>query len=310
MTESSRGPVRGRSSLLASLDAGLDQAKPDFEAVLGRVEAGEGADVLEEHVDVGEPPREIAEACEALRARLAAQLGARLIHEPVPPSVLDDPAPRRMGVWAVVGVLAAAALLFLILDPPSVFRGSKLEEDSGSNLAVDEARPEEESGQARFEDPPRARPKSAAPRRVADVTEPPVEPEPVAPDPEVASEPAPAPAPTVSLSDRLATLDARAQKKWAAGDLDGARRDFRKIVKLGGKRKRVELAYAELFALARQRGEDLSGLWREYLRKFPKGRYAREASAGLCRGAAAPRRETCWEAHRDRFGAAPGGGTG
>ncbi|MEM6293898.1 MAG: hypothetical protein AAGA54_21660 [Myxococcota bacterium] len=104
-----------------------------------------------------------------------------------------------------------------------------------------------------------------------------------------------------SVDERIEALDRRAQAKWKAGDRGGAARDFRKIVKIGGRRKAVELAYAELFALARQRGDDLSSLWRDYLRTFPKGRYAAEASAGLCRKAPQPDREGCWQAHRERF---------
>lgn len=301
-------PVRGRSSLLASLDAELAGAMPDFDAVLGRVQAGEGEDALEEHIDLGEPPPVIAEACEALRARIESDLSQRLQREPVPPRL----GRRSDRVWAALGVMAAAALLFLLLDPPSFFRGSQLEEGANQNLAVDNARPEEGGGQARFETPPDTA-KKATPPRVRERPEPEPSPElEPAPEPEPVPEPAPEPtkSPTVSMADRLETLDKRAQQKWSAGDLDGARRDFRKIVRLGGKRKRVELAYAELFALARQRGEDLSGLWREYLRKFPKGRYARDASAGLCRAEASSKREACWSAHRERYGEKAGGGAG
>ena len=302
----SEPPVRGRSSLLASLDAQLEGARPDFGAVLGRVQAGEGEDAFEEHVDLGEPPPIVAEACEALRARIESELGQRMRREPVPPRLGRGTA----RVWAAVGIVAAAALLLLLLNPPSFLRGSQMDEDAQQNLAVDEARPEEGGGQARFGTPPDTA-KAVAPRK--NVTPPPG-PE-VVSEPEVEPEPEAEPArqikaPAVSMADRLAALDKRAQEKWSAGDVDGARRDFRKIVRLGGKRKRVELAYAELFALARQRGEDLSSLWREYLRKFPKGRYARDASAGLCRAESAGKREACWNAHRERFGEKAGGGRG
>jgi hypothetical protein len=110
----------------------------------------------------------------------------------------------------------------------------------------------------------------------------------------------------VPVEQRLRVLDARAQQRWAAGDLAGARKDFRAIVRIGGRRKQVELAYAELFALARQGGQPLPPLWRAYLRRFPKGRYAAEASAGLCRAASPQTRADCWDAHRARFGDASG----
>ena len=122
-----------------------------------------------------------------------------------------------------------------------------------------------------------------------------------APPVDFSPKPASKPARKVSIDERIAALDQLAQQRWRAGDRPGAMKAFRSIVRIGGRRAAVELAYAELFALARQSGQNMTGLWSSYLKRFPKGRYAAEASAGLCRlkqGAAA---DTCWSAHRNRF---------
>ena len=300
-------PDLRQESLRARLDAELDEVRPDFGAVLQRVREQPSA-LPEAHVDLGEPPPELAEACDALRARIHGALKERLAADPVPPRF----APRRVVAWVAFGVLAAAVLAFVMLGPGGrVWRQQA--SDDASSLASDERAHAPASGQAsqRAEPVQPSAPRRAVPRSIP--AEPlPVEPVPpdVLPDepaPTEVVEPRPARPHRVPIDERLETLDERAQQRWAAGDRAGARKDFRTIVRIGGRRKQVELAYAELFALARQGGRSLPPLWREYLRRFPKGRYAAEASAGLCRAAATDERAACWDAHRARFGASSGG---
>ncbi|MEM9462600.1 MAG: hypothetical protein AAGF11_51105 [Myxococcota bacterium] len=130
----------------------------------------------------------------------------------------------------------------------------------------------------------------------------PVEPvEPVAQVEQVEPEPSPRAARRPSRDERLAELDAQAQAAWRRGDLRTAERRYRAIVKLGGRREVAELAYGELFAIVRQRGGSLTSLWRAYLRRFPRGRYAEDVEAGLCRRAGSDEREACWARYRRRY---------
>jgi hypothetical protein len=103
--------------------------------------------------------------------------------------------------------------------------------------------------------------------------------------------------------DRIEQLDADAQAAWAKGDLAGAERRFREIIELARKHQRryADLAYGDLFTLARQRSDEAAerALWVEYLERFPRGRFADDARAGLCRRGSAS--EGCWEAYLDDF---------
>ena len=56
----------------------------------------------------------------------------------------------------------------------------------------------------------------------------------------------------------------------------------------------AEAAYGDLFALERRLGGDAVTLWRAYLRQFPRGRYADDARAGVCRREPAADRGQCW----------------
>lgn len=99
-----------------------------------------------------------------------------------------------------------------------------------------------------------------------------------------------------ALADRLAELDALAQSQWKSGDREAAQKTFEKIVKLGGRTPYAEQAYGELFALAHQlHGEARQvKLWRGYLRRFPRGRYADAARSGLCRASEEKAKRQCW----------------
>lgn len=95
---------------------------------------------------------------------------------------------------------------------------------------------------------------------------------------------------------RWAELDRRARAAWRRGELDEARRLFTALTRASGASGRVELAYGDLFVLARQVG-DVGGLeaaWRSYLERFPRGIFAEDASAGLCRRAGST---DCWARH-------------
>lgn len=100
---------------------------------------------------------------------------------------------------------------------------------------------------------------------------------------------------------QLNALAERAQAHWREGDLVEARRLFERVVAGGGRTRQVELAYADLFALAHQRGQRQDTLWRAYLKRFPKGQFADDASAGLCRVAAEQARPTCWRSYLEAF---------
>ncbi|MCH9686555.1 MAG: hypothetical protein K0V04_34295, partial [Deltaproteobacteria bacterium] len=111
------------------------------------------------------------------------------------------------------------------------------------------------------------------------------------------------PAARSSDSRALRRLDQRAQRSLAAGDLSGAQKAYRALVRHGGRSTLAELAYGDLFTLAHRKG-DTAGqrkLWQQYLRKFPRGRFADDARAGLCRRATSAKRVACWEHYLDDF---------
>ena len=99
-----------------------------------------------------------------------------------------------------------------------------------------------------------------------------------------------------SSGARLRELDEQAQAHWKAGRLDRARAALEQIVRLGGRTRWAELAFGDLFTLAHQAGDSAreSRLWRRYLARFPRGRFADDVRAGQCRRAPAARRASCW----------------
>lgn len=123
------------------------------------------------------------------------------------------------------------------------------------------------------------------------------------PAPTVVETPAPEPEPVphVRVAKRdddalLDELEARAQAAWQAGDLSGAEKLLREVIRRSKKGMRVELAYGDLFAIARQRGGASAqiAIWREYLRRSPNGRFADDVRAGLCRHAPDDDAAACW----------------
>ncbi|HET6584903.1 MAG TPA: hypothetical protein VFG69_15710 [Nannocystaceae bacterium] len=113
-------------------------------------------------------------------------------------------------------------------------------------------------------------------------------------------EPQRSPRPPRSASSRI---EAKAQAAIKTGELGEADRLYRDLIHRGGRSATVELAYADRFTIARQQGGVAKrvALWREYLRKFPRGRFADDARAGLCRVAAASDKPRCWAAYVDDF---------
>jgi len=102
--------------------------------------------------------------------------------------------------------------------------------------------------------------------------------------------------PAQRLDDRLARLDAEAQALWRVGDRHGAEQRLEQIARDGARSHRAELAFGDLFTLAHQLhgAKRMHELWRRYLRRFPRGHYADDASAGLCRAQADESALACW----------------
>lgn len=228
--------------------------------------------------------------------------------QPVPAAPVVD-RPRRSTLrWAVAGLatVAAAAAVLMLLDtrplslseadsgsPGQAARSVQSGDTTGTAEAVERVQPERAM-------PPRAPAVSPAPPP-PDV-EPAVEPERVAPSPQDRTR---GTSRRADRQARLAALAAEAQARWRAGDHAGARQRFATIVRVGGRSRAAELAYGDLFALARQAGQakEQRTLWRAYLRRFARGRFADDARAGLCRQIAADTdaRRTCWRRYLDDF---------
>jgi len=101
------------------------------------------------------------------------------------------------------------------------------------------------------------------------------------------------------LAAELAALDDEAQAAWRRGDLKGAEKIFRRLIHRAPRGRWAHLAYGDLFNLIRQGGDARAevALWREYLRRYPKGPHADDAQAGLCRRSTAADQGACWTAY-------------
>lgn len=195
---------------------------------------------------------------------------------------------RRVTSFATIAAVAAALLVAFVslprlmpliaeqgVDPGPVVEPHLREGDTEAlEFEAHDQRPRQPK-------PPAPRP--APPEVEQTVPEVPPEPQVVPPKP---------PKPRASLAD----LEAEAKALWASGDLAAAEAVLRKVIARAGRAERAELAYGDLFAIARQRGggSAQAKVWREYLRRFPKGRYADDARGGLCRRASADDRGACW----------------
>lgn len=229
------------------------------------------------------------------------------------------PAPSaRRGVWWLVGAAVAAAALLvvgvgqvvrMVADPVEpAEQALHMNDGTGATGTADAVEPR--------------RHEVATPRRTStdERPEPVVVPEPVEPveaeavetaasepEPAALAEAAATPSRTSATRsdrdrDRFAALAEAAQAHWRAGRRAEAQRLFAKIVAEAGRARAAEMAYADLFTLASQSADVAAQRqwWKSYLRRFPRGRFADDARAGLCREAAGER-VTCWQAYLDDF---------
>ncbi len=313
-------------------------ARPSFAAVLGRAHRLDPG-VMPPPSMPGPPDRPahddsaivaaIAPFVQA--ARTIAEYDAVAQQHAAPPGL---PRRRRSSMirWVALGsTLAAAAavvLLFGLLDVRSALRDSAQRDGSQSMDQVDAERRvlEAETGGDELPGivPPRPRrrtgaalgsrvpsvpafvlPEEAAPLEA--LVEPTIVPDEAAPLEPPARDSTPVAVAPVErrrpTPQALRRLDERAQDRLAAGDLSGADKAYRALVKQGGRSGLAELAYGDLFTLAHRRGKTSTQrkLWRQYLRKFPRGRFADDARAGLCRNAPSSERTGCWEHYLDDF---------
>lgn len=227
-----------------------------------------------------------------------------------PPPALVRAAPRR-AIWWVGGAVAAGLLLALgiggLMTTSSPSRIEALEQ------AVHISEPGHDSGGAVSP----ALPRSPAPPQGRVGTGPHEESD-ALPEAEVVAEPevvddeglhdetddeALAARRRARRVDRLAQLSEQAQEHWRAGRRTEAARLFGEVVQRGGRSRVAEMALADLFTLAYQLGDTNArrSHWRTYLRRFPRGRFADDARAGLCRTAASAKQGGCWEQYLRDF---------
>lgn len=104
-----------------------------------------------------------------------------------------------------------------------------------------------------------------------------------------------------SLEEELRALDEQAERELIAGRVERADALYAEIIERGGRLDIVELAFSDRFTIAHRRAAEArqQALWRAYLERFPRGRFADDARAGLCRQADDP--SDCWRAYLDDF---------
>lgn len=275
--------------LAAWMSPGLpfDIPAPDIADVEQRV-----ASMLDADEAASEPAdRATTDATAAVRAVVERRVESRFSQPGA-----EEKTSRRVGVlpWVLAaGVLAASVLGVLWIQGRNLERsGSRPGLGQAVQLAVESA----ETGTSVVSE---AEPKPKAVHSRPRLTLPPPEDE-AAPIVEPATPESSRPAPRAPSLQALAD---EAQRLWRAGDRSGAQSALMEIVRRGGRTPRVELAYADLFTLARQRGETRKRkrLYQGYLRRFPKGRLAEDARAGLCRTSGAGAQVACWQGYLDRY---------
>ncbi len=332
-----------RAMLDEAIARELRDVSPDFAAVIEAAHARDPQRVpramLDEALALAPIVPLSSESSQRLSVRDNAELGALLAEvrgevdaeiaalrrkgfPPVPvPSVRQTIVVDRRRRWLWGAVAAAAAVLLAVASPMLATR-----------LATSQGDPTQSSWGGRAADgshaADREEPTPVLRRATRPAPEPAPEPE---PEPEVASQPAPieletsldpgldtaaeqpvpkarkSPRPAApDLAEQLRNLDSEAESAWHSGDYAGAERRFRQIVALAPGSRAADLSYGDLFTLARQRSgpEQEKALWREYLAAFPRGRYADDARAGLCRRADpddADARHACWQQYLGDF---------
>lgn len=278
--------------------------QPDLADVLARARALDaeavpaGLVALDDVDDEEVTDPELAVFTEALRGEVEADVAERTLHPATPPVA---PTRRRR---AFVAIAALAAILLAVIGlgtlQPDVARIDA--ESAPASMAAKTVETLAEDGAWSRTELPAVTPEPAPrPRRLVAPEPKPVEPETTAEAPEPTAV-AKARRPRVSLDE----LENQAMAAWKANELAKAEGLFRKIIARAGRGKRAELAYADLFALAKQQGGAAAQakVWRQYLRTFPKGRHADDARAGLCMRASGTAATKCWSNYLD---AHPGG---
>jgi hypothetical protein len=246
----------------------------------------------------------------ALVQQVRAQVDQEVARELSQPAaaVADEPAPARRYWW--VGVLVAAALVLGIgigtVQATRLFEASS-ETDQSEALHSDRAE-EDETRTAVHREPvevepePAREPVAVEPAPAPSVPVPSLEePEPIASTQRPrskrrAKEVAPV---EETLDEKLARLDREAAAAWRGGQLQRAEALLGEIVRLDKQGKLAGIAYGDLFTLANQRKDKAREmtLWKAYLKRFPRGRFADDARAGLCRAADGQARVECWTAY-------------
>lgn len=240
---------------------------------------------------------ELLAVIEGVRSEVEQDVAQRL---GTPPPLADAPQTRGRRVWGLV--LAAAAVVLIV--------GAGVIQAGTWRLTRDEATPSEAVHVSpvpssepvhRIAPPPEPEPRGAAvdespDEPEADLDEAQGEPEAIEPEATPADAEPTKRRPPRTPPPTLEELDAMAHAAWRAGDLPKAERLFRALAKRAGTGRLGDLAYGDLFTLARQRKDSgkEAKLWREYLRRFPEGRFADDARAGLCRRASGDAQRKCW----------------
>ena len=323
-----------RELLAEQIALELRDVSPDFVAVIEAAHARDPQRVpraaLDEALALAPIVPLSSESSQRMSVRSSAELGALLAEvrgevddelaalrrrgfPPVPvpkASQVVALAPRRRWLW---GAVAAAAVAVLALATPML----------ATRFAAEQGAPTQAPWWERAGDAPGTVAPSEPDREATPVRRPAAPPPVVEPEPEPVVEPAPAlgpeppepadepvlkarksaPPAAATLAEQLRELDAEAEAAWQAGDYAGAERRFRQIVERAPGSRAADLSYGDLFTLARQRSgpEQEKALWREYLAAFPRGRYADDARAGLCRRAAPDERVGCWQQYLADF---------